>query len=309
MPSLSEISALNERIFEDLNTPGREKQAVDAINDFTRTRMREDGFYRRIMPFIEVSNDQLDRALDTDMPIKIVDKEPNSPAAVTLPFGSLPTSFYILGSRYRITFCRVVGPRFQKDVDELRTYHMDIRQVLSDNAMKDMLATEDEAFIEAVNAAMLGPDIPVPHNGNVVQWETINGGITRETFMEALKIMPRGPSRLEAHTALINNLTIKEVMKWGRDEMGGDFSQDVIKNGWSVADFNGLTLIITIKHGLVPTDSMFMFADPAYIGKACTLEDVVMYIKREAFMIEFFPYQTLGGAIGHTGGLARADFA
>jgi hypothetical protein len=34
-----------------------------------------------------------------------------------------------------------------------------------------------------------------------------------------------------------------------------------------------------------------------------------MYIKREAFMLEFFAYQTAGGTIGFTSGLARADFA
>lgn len=40
---------------------------------------------------------------------------------------------------------------------------------------------------------MIGPDVPVPYNGNVVQWKTIDGGITRETLQEARKIMPRGP--------------------------------------------------------------------------------------------------------------------
>lgn len=95
-------------------------------------------------------------------------------------------------------------------------------------------------------------EIPVPYNGNVVQRKTIDGGITRETVQEARKIMPRGPSHLEAHTALINNVTIKEIEKWGRDEMGGDFAQDVVKNGWAEADFMGMTWIITIKRSLVP---------------------------------------------------------
>jgi hypothetical protein len=34
-----------------------------------------------------------------------------------------------------------------------------------------------------------------------------------------------------------------------------------------------------------------------------------MYIKREAYLLEFFAYETLGGSIGHTGGLARVDFS
>jgi len=68
-------------------------------------------------------------------------------------------------------------------------------------------------------------------------------------------------------------------------------------------------VIITIKRDLVPDDSVFFFGDPRFIGKSYLLEDTTMHVKREAYMIEFFSYETLGGSIGHTGGLARADFA
>ena len=52
----------------------------------------------------------------------------------------------------------------------------------------------------------------------------------------------------------------------------------------------------------------YMFADPKFIGKHYTLEDTTMYIRREAYMLEFFAYETNGASIGHTSGLARADF-
>ena len=308
MATQSDVALLNETLFDQLSTPGMEKQAIDAVNDFTRTKMREDGFYRRILPPLKIANDELDRQVDTDKPVKIIDKEPDSPAAISIPFGTLPTNVYIRGARYRVMFDRIVTPRFVKDVDELRTWVMDIRQVLSDNSIKDMLAEEDSKFISACNAVMIGPDVAVPYNGNVVQWKTLDGGITRETLQEARKIMPRGPSHLEAHTALINNVTIKEIEKFPFNEMGGDFSQDVLKNGWAETTFANMTWIITIKRDLVPDDSMFMFSDPKFMGKSFLLEDTTMYIRREAYMLEFFAYQTMGGSIGHAGGIARADF-
>lgn len=309
MPSQTETQLLNEALFEQLGTPGMEKTAIDAVNDYTRTKMREDGFYRRILPPLQISNDELDRQVNTDKPAKVVDKEPDSPAAISIPFATLPINVYIRGPRYVVMFDRIVTPRFTKDVDELRTWVMDIRQVLSDNAIKDMLAEEDSKFIQAVNAVMIGPDVPVPYNNNVVQWETIEGGITRETLCDMLKIMPRGPSHLETHTCLCNNVTVKEIMKFGRDEMGGDFAQDIIKNGWAETNFLNCRWIITIKRDLVEDDSIFMFADPKFIGKSYLLEDTTMYIRREAYMLEFFAYQTMGGSIGHAGGLARCDFA
>ena len=207
-----ESKLLNEAIFEKLASrdPLLEKQAVDAVNDFTRTKMREDGFYRRIIPPLPISNDELDRQVDTDKPVKIVDKEPDSPAAVSIPFATLPTNLYIRGPRYKVTFDRIVTPRFTKDVDELRTWYMDIRQVLSDNAIKDMLAEEDGKFISAVDTALGGAAGTTVPTSSVVQWEQIAGGITRDTLWDSLKIMPNTPSNLEVHCVLLNNITIKE---------------------------------------------------------------------------------------------------
>jgi len=58
-----ETQILSEALFERLGSRDLifEKQAVDAVNDFTRAKMREDGFYRRIMPPVPVSNDDLTR--------------------------------------------------------------------------------------------------------------------------------------------------------------------------------------------------------------------------------------------------------
>ena len=307
MANKSEAQLLNETLFEQLSTPGMEKTAIDAVNDFTRTKMREDGFYRRIMPPLQISNDELDRQVDTDKPVKIVDKEPDSPAAISIPFATLPMNLYIRGPRYRVTFDRIVTPRFTKDVDELRTYVMDIRQILSDNAIKDMLAEEDSKFLTACDS-ILGAAASIVPTSNVAQRETIVGGVTRDTVVEALKIMPKTPSHLEVNTVLVNNVTIKEIMKWGRDEAGGDFSQDTLKNGWSEAELLNCRWIITIKRDLVDDDTVYMFADPKFIGKNYLLEDTTMYIKREAYMLEFFAYETAGGTIGHTSGIARADF-
>jgi hypothetical protein len=243
----------------------------------------------------------------TDKPVIIVDKEPGSPAAISIPFATLPMNLYIRGPRYKVAFDRIATPRFTKDVDELRTWQMDIRQVLSDNAIKDMLAEEDAKFLRAVNTCLLGPGLTLPTSGTV-QYETIAGGITRDTLWDSLKIMPNTPSNLEVHLVLINNITIKEVCKFTHNEMGGTISEEIMRNGWSLQKFMGVNWLITIKKGLVPTNTMYHFSDPKFMGKSFTLEDTTMYIRREAYFIEFFAYETIGGSLGHTSGLARVDF-
>lgn len=299
---------LNETFLEYLQTPGMEKKALSAVDDFVRLKVREDGYLRKWLPPITIGNEDLDRRVESDKPYKILDIEADSPAAIGVPFGTLPLNVYIRAKKVPVTFQRFMTPRFTKDVSELRTYHMDIRQILSDNSIKDILTAEDSAFTTAFNAGLVAADTVVPETG-VIQWETIPGGVTRDSMLDALKIMPRTPSRLEAATLLVNNITIYEMMKWGRDEFGGDVSEQIAKDGWTMLKIFGRDLMVTIKQDLIPDDSMFMGADPKFLGRFYSLEEVTLYVKREAFMLEFFAYEEIGCTIANLAAIARADFA
>ena len=283
------------------------KEATDAINDYTRVKMREDGYWRRILPPVTITNDQLDRQVDTDKPVKVVDMEPGSPAAVSVPFGSMPINQYIKAPRYRVMFDRILTPKFTKDADELRTYDMDIRQILSDNSIKDMLAEEDGKATLTLNTILLGQNVVVPATG-VAQWVSISGGITRDTVAEAMKVLPRTPSHLNVATILINNVSIWDIVKWGRDEVGGDLSEEILKTGFAERELLGVRWIITIKRDLVPDSTIFLFAEPKFMGKFYVLEDTTMYIDRRAFMLEFFAYESIGSSVANIAAVGRVDF-
>ena len=287
---------------------GLKKEAEDTINAYTRRKIREDGFLRRILPPVTITNDELDRQVNTDKPVKIVDMEPDSPAAISVPLGTSPMNRYIRGQRYRVMFERILTPKFTKDVDELRTYNMDIRQVLSDNSIKDILAEEDGKFVATINSILIGPGVLLTDSG-AVQWVQIQGGITRDTMAEAMKVLPRTINHWPAATVLINNVSIYDFVKWGRDEWGGDGAQDNLRTGFTEREMmGGVRFITTIKRDLCPDGTIFMFAVPKALGKHFTLEDTTMYIDRRYFMLEFFAYQYTGVAIGNTTTIGRVDF-
>lgn len=305
---MNETRARNEVVINQLGG-GAEmvKSAQDTVTEFTRLKMREDGFWRKILPPINVSNDDLDRQVDTDLPVIVVDMEVDSPAAASIPYGQLPFNEYISGKRYRVMFDRIVTPRFTKDVDELRTYDMDIRQVLSDNAIKDMLAEEDGKAIATVDTLLVGANSVLPLTG-VAQWITISGGVTRDNFADALKVMPSTPMHLETSTVLVNNITVKDFMKWGRDEVGGDLAQEILQNGFAERSLMGVRVLVTIKTDLVANGAMYMFAEPTKMGKFYALEDSTMYIDRKAYMLEFFAYESVGSCIANIAAIGRVDF-
>lgn len=303
------VRELNEAFLEKITSddPELRKQAQDDVTEFTRMRAREDGFARRILPPQTVTNADLDRQVDTALPSIVVDREPDSPAAVSVPFGTLPINWYIVGDRYRVDFSRILTPRFTADIDEIRTYTMDIRAVLSANSIKDALAEEDGKFIGLCNTVLLGQNVVNPVAGQAM-WQTFSGGITRETINEALKILNRTPARLSTATVLANQVFAKDLQKWGMDEVGGDLSQEVLVNGFAERTLLGARWLFTIKRNLVPDNTIFMFSEPKYMGKFFILEDLTMHVKKEAYFLWWFAYETIGSALGNILSVARADF-
>lgn len=309
---MEKVSAkvMNQAFYEKITSDNAEmvKDAVQGVNDFTRLKMREDGFWRKILPAVPISNDELDRQVDTEKNVKVIDMEPDSPGAISIPYATLPMNRYIQGPRYRVMFDRIATPNFTTDVSRLRTWDMDIRQVLSDNAIKDMLAEEDGRAVQAVNFLLGGAVGSIVPETGIAQWRAFAGGITRETYNDALKVLPQTPMRLEVATTLVNSVFVKDLQKWGRDELGGDLSEEVARNGWAERSIFGVRTIVTIKRDLVPDGTMFMFAEPKFLGKFFTLEDTTMHIEKKAYMLSFFAYEEIGSAIGNIAAAGRADF-
>lgn len=67
---------LNEELFNALcGGTDPAKQAQDAVNDLVRTTMREDSFHRCLFPSLLITDDDLDRAVECNKPVKVLDHE------------------------------------------------------------------------------------------------------------------------------------------------------------------------------------------------------------------------------------------
>ena len=305
-------SVINAQILEHLDR-GEVKKAQDAATDYTRTQIREESFAFKIIPPEKATDDMLDRALDERLQI-IWELEPDSPGAKWVPLQTIPDGEYIVGSRYLIPFARVLTPKFEKDIDELRTYRQDLRKILTDNSIKDALAEIDSKFMDTCNAIVLdAAGQGQPHNKTgKVQWIELTDPLNRSSFAEAKKMLPRGNSngkyRLRNYIALMNDVTAQDWLKLTRDQVGGDLSEEFFRNGLTTDTFLGVKAIFTIKDDLVPDNYVYFFAAPEFLGKCFYLTDWTMYMKKEAYFIEMFSYWLGGFAFGNIAGVALAKF-
>ena len=304
---------MNAKILDTLDRDNV-KMAQDAATDYTRLQIREESFAFKIQVPEKATDDMLDRALDANRLQIIWEIEPDSPAAKWVPLQTVPDGEYITASRYIIPFARVLTPKFQKDIDELRTTRQDIRKILTDNSIKDALAEIDSKWISTVNSIVF--DAPAAGEANnmtgKVQWVDFTDGLTRESFSEAKKLLPRGNSngkfRLRNYICLMNDVTAQDWLKLTRNEVGGDLAEEFFKNGLTTDTILGVKSIFTIKGDLVPDNYVYFFAAPEFLGKCFYLTDWTMYMKKEAYFIEMFSYWLGGFAFGNVAAMAVARF-
>ena len=299
---------VNETIINGLisDDDGLRKQAQEGVNEWLRLRMREDGFARRILPPLPVTPADLDRQVDTAKPVIVKDMEPNSAGAYSVPFGTTPMDKNIAGPRYRVMFDRILTRRYNADVNDLLTYDMDIRQILNDLLLKDVMAEEDRKFMAVADTIVGTVNTPNTTLGSC-QYITV-GPMDRKSLSHARKGMGSTNRHLNASVGLINNITIWDVVALRRDEVGGDLAEDLMINGFSEQQIMGLKWAVTIKTDLVKDDELYMFAEPKYTGDFFVLDDCTISTKREDYFIEFFAYECIGATIQNIAAVSKVKF-
>jgi hypothetical protein len=309
--SQTKISAAqSNKAFFGLIEAGQVKEAQDMVTDFTRVRIRESSFFEKILPAVKIGNSDLTPQLNTDKPVKLVEREPNSPAAVTIPLGTQPIQFYFRGDRYPVYFDRITTVKFTKDVSELRTYAMDIRQVLADNAILDMDFEFDRKMLAACQSIVGAEGSIVAATGIVHNRKIVDAaGITRSALFEMRKILPSTYAHLDTVVVLCNNITVNDVAKHTRDTVGGDLSQEMYVKGFQQKELVGLQFIVTNKTELIGNSEFWLFASPEFMGKSYILEEVTLYLDKKAFNLEFFAYCERGASIGNVAAVAKARIA
>ncbi len=109
LPEVENIQAKNRELIDKLTgaDEGEVKFASAAGTNMIRRRIRENGFQRFILPFKPISDDDLDRTIDSELPVMIEDMEPLSPGAVSLAFDDTPNTQFYTGDKYQITFSKI----------------------------------------------------------------------------------------------------------------------------------------------------------------------------------------------------------
>lgn len=305
---------LNRELIDDiLQTSAGEnvKQASAAASKVTRTQIREEGFQRAILPFEDITNADLDYFGDTELAGVWFELEPDSPAARSIPYDDTPNTAFFRAEKYVVFLSIITSEEITKNVNELRTYKADIRQIVNDNVLRDMHTAEDVAFISEV-LRIVGSSVDIRASGVTVENQNINmlNPIVRKTYKRAKSFLP--DRRIPNGVWLMNQRTAQEFLGWDRNEFGGDKAQELVLDGLSALEkftMVGVPHIATIKNDLVLNGEVFQFAPKDFLGHALRLQDIEVTIKREWDIIRMRAQEQVGLSIGNTRSIQLLQFA
>lgn len=314
----AEVPVFNDQFIEMVKA-GQTKEASVSAQAFTRNKLREESFAEKIVTPIDIANDELDKAENPELLVKWNDREPDQAPAVSIPLGIVPDMYQFKGDRYPSYFARIVSPLFSKDIDKLRSYDYDIRQILLENSTKDIATEIDTKFITKINSVIgtLNTSNLSISGWDYPQWVSISGGITRENVAEAFKTIQRlrvpfGPTQPDGGESkgvmLMNNITAQEFVKMSRSEVGGDLAQEMWINGLPSKTLLGVKPIYTLKSELIPDNTIYLFSSEEFFGKYYRLQPLTVFMETKAFFIQFFQYMNVSMAIGNVRGVCRIDF-
>lgn len=288
---------------------GMLKNASSGLTGLVRRKLREDAFSPAIIPHDEVTNSMLTKRGDTEAPSILMEMEPDQFGASMIPMNDTANSHTFFGNKFWLYFYTNSTPVWYKNVDLLRTYEHDIRQMITDNSLRDLARNKDMRFMEQVNAIVGVVDGGLSPKTLKQQNVVYPGTFSRENVANSLQLLKS--MQLLNGVFLLNSTTFSQVLKWNRNEMGGDMAQELALKGTAAfekARIMGVDFIVTMKTDLVPNGVMYEFTTPNYLGKAAILQAPTMYVRKDHDMLSFDCREKLGVAIANPNGVFKVKF-
>lgn len=269
---------------------GMLKEAQDNGTAFIREKLRQEAAVREILIPQGLSEEDIDRDEYTDQPKKIIDKEPDS-YATFVQFQGTGRRTWFKGKRYAIYFGKIETQRFTKSKFELMTYTGDIRQILSDNSVKDMADKEDEYWYNLVSDIInLNP---------LVQRST--GAFQSSTFKSAMQAMLN--RRRPIGKMLMTKSRYMDALDLPATTVGDVIAQRHFDEGIEASEkLWGIPVVTTIKTDIYPFNNAWIFSPQSpnnFLGNFFLLQDATLYIEQKADIISFWSYEALGMGVGN----------
>lgn len=321
---------LNDMFFEKIGNAAGKDKIAEFGGTYIRDRLREVSFARKIVPPTPVQRTELQRSVNHDTLVKIVDIEPNS-RAMALTFRGQPTARFIRAARYEIPFFTIASEKFEKTEQELLAYEMPITKIIEENSVKDIQEIEDRQFLLYIEAAIQAVQLDANGNsatafntshvaaGTVVAPSVVKGEgalsqatdnftinpVLKPDFIKLKKLLHR--KKLRAERILITEPDYDDISAWTIQDVGMTIAGETATEGWKANTVTGLKIIRTIKTDLLREGNIYCFTAPEFFGRFYILNQTKFYIDKIANLITWMSWEDIGMGFGNIASVVKLE--
>lgn len=320
---------VNDLFFEKVGTAEGKDKIAEFGGTYIRDRLREVSFARKILPPTPVQRTELQRSVNHDTLVKIVDVEPNS-KAMSMSFRGQPTARFIRAPRFEIPFFTISSEKFEKTEQELLAYEMPITKIIEENTVKDIQAIEDRQFLiydeAAVQAYQIDGNGGVAKKfstlnikaGNVKSVSVVKGvgamaataddftihPVLKPDFISIKQLLHR--RKLRAERILITEPDYDNLSAWTINDVW-NIAADTATTGWKSDTVVGLKIIRTIKTDVLREGNVYCFTAPEFFGRFYILNQTKFYIDKIANLITWQSWEDIGIGIGNIASIVKLE--
>jgi hypothetical protein len=324
---------VNSLFFEKVATTEGKEKIAEFGGTYIRDRLREVSFARKILPPTPVQRSELQRSVNHDTLVKIVDVEPNS-RAMALTFRGQPTARLIRAPRFEIPFFTISSEKFEKHEQELLAYEMPITKIIEENSVKDIQAIEDRQFLVYLEAAVQAMQIEgnggTATSANAMKAANVNAGtsveysvvkgagalaaatddfvihpVLKPDFIKLKKLLHR--RFLRAERILITEPDYDDISAWTIQDVGMQIAGETSTEGWKANTVVGLKIIRTIKTDILREGNVYCFTAPEFFGRFYILNQTKFYIDKIANLITWQSWEDIGMGIGNIAAVVKLE--
>lgn len=285
-------------------------------SEFTRTTLRETGVSRKILDYKPTSDSDFQRHPDEKYPYIVNEIEANLPMPVSVNFDGAAQQWRITGNIYIVRFFDITSREFVENVRSLEIYKTDPRDYYASNTIRDIQTVEDFRFFDEVDYIVGSVENGYSPMTNQQQFRVINTppsqngqAFNRLAVNAALKTLTNW--RIPTGSAVVNSATFTSVAGFDRTEAGGNASERMFIDGASALEngrFLGKNWLGTIKNDLVMDDTVYLFAEPNFLGVCYEHTAPTMYIEKRMDILKFVVRETIAMKIATPLSVAKIKF-
>lgn len=295
--------ALNAAFAQAMDSPDGRRELTEKTLLYIKQQLREESFTRKVLPPESVTKYDLQRDVNTDTVVKIVDIEPDS-KAVALNFRGEANYNFVQGKRFAIPFFTISSEFYEKTEAELYAYEMPVIKVIEENSVKDIQETEDVTWLRYCQAAVnqTGKTLPVPATAN----------LSSTLLKDGFKLIDG--DRLVTTCMLMNSQTWDDILDFKAAVFGDSVAGKVIIDGYTYDQIMGKKMIVTTKsrtqdrNYLVPFGQVWFYTDPQYLGRFYILNSTKLYMDKIAEVIRWKSWEIVALGIGNVNSIAKLEF-